>query len=253
MLQEEFEYIEKYLEGSLEGIPLEEFRARLKRDPDFAKTVQEQKILVEVLEEEGLRNRLNKVHQQLFETQTSSKLEPSGKRITLSPWIRYAAVACVGLVLGWLGFNYLGDDALGSKDASEQLFAAHFKPDPGLPTTMSAADNYDFFEAMVSYKQGDYTMAIDKWTSLLKEKPQNDTLNYFVGVAHLANGDEKDAITFLQATQGATDSMFSDEINHYLGLAHLKNGDVEKALVELKKSKQQKSKELIQLISNVEQ
>jgi len=133
-----------------------------------------------------------------------------------------------------------------SQERNQQLYATYFQPDPGLPTTMSSSTDFLFFEAMVFYKQGDYEKAITKWDPLLKEKPKNDTLNYFLGVAHLANENEDEAITFLQWASEHQQSRFLSDIYHYLGMAHLKQGDEERALIALRKSDLKKSKDLLE-------
>ena len=114
------------------------------------------------------------------------------------------------------------------------MFLEYFSPDPGLPTVMGNNDNYPFYEAMVDYKEGNYDVAIKKWRGLLVSKPNNDTLNYFLGVAHLANDDSKSAIPYLEKID-VSESFFGKDAKHYLGLAHLKSGDIEKAKALLEK------------------
>jgi len=249
MSQEDFENIEKYINGKLQGVALSDFETRLKEDKLFANAVEEQKIVQEVIEEQHLRKHLDVFHKALEGNQTDTNEPTSGKLIKMTSWLKYGLVASIALIVGWLGFNYLANNDKGNQDASERLFAAHFTPDPGLPTTMSAVDNYAFFEAMVSYKMKDYQSAISKWQPLLEEKPNNDTLNYFLGVANLAYGNEDEAITFLQWAAEHQDSHFLRDAYHYLGLAHLKNGDEAKAVNALEKSSLKKSKALLEKIA----
>ncbi len=88
---------------------------------------------------------------------------------------------------------------------------------------------------MVDYKQGNYDMAINKWEKLLAKKPENDTLNYFLGVSHLATGADNNAILFLKKVTNSN-SYFEKEARYYLGLAHLKNGEIDKAKIFLKEN-----------------
>ena len=160
--------------------------------------------------------------------------------------MKYTAAACVAILIVLGGYTFLQGNSLSNKN--EQLFATYFRPDPGLPTTMSVSDNFDFFDAMVSYKQGDYNKAITKWEVLLKEKPDNDTLNYFIGVAYLANGNEDQAITFLQWSSEHQESKFLKETYHYLGLANIKKGDLDKGKKNLELSDLPESKEVLKVI-----
>src|SRR5690606_23244373 len=106
---------------------------------------------------------------------------------------------------------------------NQKLYAEFFVPDPGLPTTMSSTNNYTFFDAMVNYKQGDYKTAIKKWETLEAANTENDTLIYFLGVAHLAKGNTEDAISYLEKSKDFKDSVFKNDAYYYLGMAHLKN------------------------------
>src|SRR5690606_38198090 len=97
-------------------------------------------------------------------------------------WSKWAVAACtIGLLLAGILFFF-------SRTPEEKLFVQFYRPDPGLPTLMGVSDHYEFENAMVSYKMGSYGEAIEGWRQLLKTYPQNDTLNYFIGSAYLAEG-----------------------------------------------------------------
>jgi len=249
MSQEDFEQIEKYLDGLLEGNSLELFRKRMDDDTSFYSVVQEQKLLRDAVQEEQLRDRLNDFHSSL-ESARDTATQRSGKVVLFRPWMRYAAVACVAILISWGGFTFLKESTNNNLNENEQLFASHFKPDPGLPTTMSTYSNYKFYEAMVDYKRGKYNIAISKWRKLRKDNTENDTLNYFLGVAYLAEGQPQMAISFLQNSTQIIESNFRSEAYYYLGLAHLKEGKNNEARTALEKSDQSESEELLIKLSN---
>ena len=115
---------------------------------------------------------------------------------------------------------------------------------------MSSNSNYEFYDAMVNYKQGDYKTAIEKWNVLKTKTPNNDTLNYFLGVAHLANENEVNAISFLEKSiQNKTFPLVSDAY-FYLGLAHLKEDNIELAKENFKQSTTENSKALLSELEN---
>ena len=94
---------------------------------------------------------------------------------------------------------------------------------------MGATDNFEFYDAMVNYKQGEYHSAINKWQTLLSSEQKNDTLHYFIGVAHLADGNENEAINYLLELNKNNSNSFKNETAYYLGLAYLKADNVKDA------------------------
>ena len=205
------------------------FHKKLEGDTVLKNQFEEFKILFFAVEEEGLRKVLNDFHDTIPKTETTSKGNFNLYRIAAG----FAVIVCLGL---WF-FN--------RQSPNEKLFEAYFTPDPGLPTVMGSSDNYDFYEAMVDYKQGHYQVAIEKWELLLQEKPNNDTLNYFLGAAHMANENTDKAIKFLIPLTDDQNSVFYDEANTFLGLALLKKGEVLEARSVWAKSNTSKSRKLL--------
>jgi tetratricopeptide (TPR) repeat protein len=110
---------------------------------------------------------------------------------------------------------------------------------------MSNNSDFEFFDGMVSYKRAEYQLAIEKWQNLLADKPQNDTLNYFLGVAYLAEKNQLKTIEFLTKVAGDSNSIFFKDVNFYLGLAYLKNDDIEKSIQSFNISNTEKSQQII--------
>ena len=80
----------------------------------------------------------------------------------------------------------------------------------------------------------------------VEDKPENDTLNYFIGVAHLANKNVTEAIPFLERSIEAEDDfVFLDDAYFYLGLAYLKEDNIELAKKHLGLSNTDKGKKII--------
>ena len=242
--QEEFETIERYLTNEMTAEEQKAFVQKISGDPSLQQKVNEVRTLIDGIEASALKNTLDDFHKKL--PQTHSKVVNKPKLITKSrksKLPRYAIAAVLVIVFGisWF-FN--------ATDSNEKLFAEYFTPDPGLPTTMSTTTNYTFFDGMVDYKQKKYQAAIDKWKPLLAEKPKNDTLQYFMGVAHLANGDENTAIPFLKKIQKQQESIFYKDSFYYLGMAQLKKGNIEEAKENLQQSEQNNTQEILSELSN---
>ncbi len=125
---------------------------------------------------------------------------------------------------------------LGRVGREEKLFSAYYKPDPGLISAMSTTDNYTFDRAMIDYKTGSYDSAIKAWETLLAAKPDNDTLNYFIGSAWLAKEDGEQAIPYFKKVIVLPGSYFKHDAYWYTGLALLKQKKVKEAVSFIRQS-----------------
>ncbi len=212
--QETQELIDAYLLGALDVDAQADFNERMKLFPDFRILVEEQKTLIRGVEENTLKNALDDYHSEIGEEPEKKWRSPS--------WLALAASFLILIsVSTWA--------ILSSGNSSEKIFAANFKPDPGLPTTMSTSSNYDFFYGMVRYKRKEYAEAISSWEPLYAANPENDTVVYFLGVANLANGNARQAEKYLQSAKEKPESAFYEDAQYYLALALIKENKIEEA------------------------
>ena len=223
--QEEWERAESYLLNTLPPDERTRFEQKLSADEALRASLAELRLLLMGVNETVLHEKMQSFHQALPATAPARQM--NRYRFSVPVWIAAASVVLVLLLAGWF--------FLLKEKSHERLFADYFKPDPGLITAMSATDNYVFEKAMIDYKQGNYAAAIQAWDSLQKLSPENDTLTYFLGVAHLANKEAASAIPYLQQAT-VKESFFQDDAWWYLGLALLKEGEWEKAIQVLEKS-----------------
>ncbi|AFL80765.1 hypothetical protein Aeqsu_1272 [Aequorivita sublithincola DSM 14238] len=219
--QETQELIDAYLLGTLNTDALNDFKKRMEISPNFRNFVDDQKVLKSAIEENNLKNSLDGFHSEIIESPEKKWLSPS--------WLALAASFLILIsVSTWA--------ILGSGNSAEKIFASNFKPDPGLPTTMGTSSNYEFYYGMVNYKRKEYSEAISRWETLYATNPKNDTLNYFLGVANLANGNPRQAEKYLQTAKEKTESTFYEEAQYYLALTLLKENKIEEAKEALAKS-----------------
>ncbi|WP_296383682.1 tetratricopeptide repeat protein [Winogradskyella sp.] len=238
--QKEFERIEAYLNGLLLDDDLTAFENILKKEDGFKAKVEDIKTVLTGIETQVLKEQLDIFHKDI--EQTSNDNVSTDIKVRTLHWKKIAVAAALIIAAGsfWLI----------SGDSNERLYSQYFTPDPGLPTTMSSTNNYEFYDAMVNYKQGDYKTAISKWEVLQKAKPNNDTINYFIGVAHLANKNEETAISFLENSIKNDEFPLVNDAYYYLGLAYLKEGNLEKAKANFKHSNIDNSKALLSKLND---
>ena len=184
------------------------------------------------------------------ESSLKEDLEPSkkgiqktktSKKIYFSNFGKFTLAIALIIAIGSIWFF--------SNSPNQKLYNKYFKPESGLPKT-DTIDNSDFYNAMSDYKSGNYNKAINKWLILNKDKPNNDTLNYFLGVAKMANKNVADAIPFLERCVAENSFSLLNNAYYYLGLAYLDKGNTELAKKYLSLSKNVNSKEILLKLTN---
>lgn len=232
--QSEFELIEQYLNGDLDADTAQQVLEQIEKNPIFKTKVETVKTIITGIESQVLKNKLDVFHEEL-----EQKLQiTTTKSLNNKSWWRPLAVAAA-LIIATGSYFWLGGNA------TDKLYNAYYTVDPGLPTNMGGDTMYEFNKAMVSYKQGNYTEAISGWKELAQQKQDNDTLNYFLGSALLAIDSTENAIKYLIKTTEQGGSTFRNEAFYYLGMAHLKNGNKTSAIKALKQSQLPEGKEII--------
>lgn len=224
--QEEFERIERYLLKSMAADEKINFEKELGEDQGFSDKLSKVKAMVEGIEEVVLRESMEGFHQQLNENR---KIKPKGGLHLL--WLPISIAASLVLLIGlftWLFWI--------RPSAEEQLFLAHYQPDPGLVTAMGSSMEYEFDRGMVDYKMGDYAAAIQRWENLIQEKAGNDTLNYFLGAAHLGLKNTDSAKAYFQKVLDDETNRFTEDAYWYMGLTNVLSNEFEKAMSYLEKS-----------------
>lgn len=232
------ETVERYYNGTMAQQERAHFEEQLQSDPEFKTLVEDIKTTISGIETQALKERLDEYHKEI-PTHNPLIAPPAKVRFLSFGKIAVAAGIIIALGMFWY-FNGTTND---------QLYSKYFTPDPGLPTTMSTSDNFVFYDAMVNYKQGDYTKAISKWEKLELKKPENDTIAYFLGVAHLANKNIEKAIPYLDKTTNKANSVFLEDAYYYLGLAYLKSDKTEEAIQAFQKSPSDKSREILKKLN----
>jgi tetratricopeptide (TPR) repeat protein len=214
-----FEKIEGYLQGTLPLAERKRFEAEMKENEELRNEVALQKKLVSSIETESVRQLLEQIHEENFERATPVVSIRHRRSYT---FIAAAASLALLILSGWWYIN-----SQVSQPAS--LYAAYFSPAAGLPTTLSYTNNARFSEGMISYKLEEYAEAREWWQPLLQADPANDTLNFYMGVAALADEQTDGAINYLSKVVEDNNSIYYTDAQWYLALACLLDDNKEKA------------------------
>ena len=182
MNQELFEKIESYLLNRMSETERSEFEARMASDASLQEEVITLQQLLSGIDTYGLKKKLNTYHI----PRDSNTTSPLVRRRSHFNLLRVAAGILILFSVGWWYFanTHSGNTA--------DRWGTVFYPDPGLPTSMGTTDHYNFYDAMVDYKNDNYPLALQKFNTITNGIGQ-DTLTYYKAMAHLQLGHLKEA------------------------------------------------------------
>jgi tetratricopeptide (TPR) repeat protein len=232
LTQAQFERIEAYLQQNLTEEENLQFKKELASNEALQKEVEIQRNLMLAVEAGALKSKMDAIHRKLFRSRS------------ITVWMAVAASIILLVAVGiWL---------INRPDPAERLYAESFTADPGLPVPMSATDDYLFYDAMVDYKSGKYSLAESKWSTLLIESPVNDTLLYYIGMCNVNDGNHDKAIPYLEKVIQLGSISFSGKSEWYLALCYLKLEDLEGLEKLAKESESDYSQKIRQLTKELE-
>lgn len=234
---EDLELIDRYLQDRLQDTELASFEERMAADSDWQQKVNEVRLLSLGISEAALEEKLDRFHTEM----NRPALKIAHKKDNRKKWLAAAAVIVIVI---------LGGVQLFQKPAHEKLFAAYYKPDPGLPVVMGeeGKSNYTLYDGMIDYKEGNYTKAIEKWKSI--GDSHTDTLSYYMGLANMSAGNMEQAVKYLDDVLGKEGNVYQQKATWYLALIYIKQDNKEAAANLLKKIEDMpEAKELLSRIS----
>ena len=171
---------------------------------------------VRVVGRAELRNYLQQVEQRAA---AEAAALPAARR----RWLRWAAVAAVGLLLVvstyllWL--RPLPSDA---------LFQSYFDPYPNVVAVVERGPETPREQlalAMRRYEAQQYAPAAQLLEEMLRTYPENDTLHFYLGNCYLATSQPARAADHFRHVIGAEKRALTDQARWYLALAFVAQGE----------------------------
>jgi hypothetical protein len=107
--------------------------------------------------------------------------------------------------------------------------------EPRMRGAEDAADT-QFHAAMRRYQQQDYAGAIPGLTEAARLNPKSSSIQFFLGVTHLLNGDRSGGIMHLRTVAAMEDSLEAGDAHFFLGKTLLGEHDAEGAVAEFQKA-----------------
>lgn len=207
-----FEQIEAYLLNTMTPAERTRFEQTLATDRSLQKELELQRQLLAMVE-------VGSFQPQTATAATAPAATQAPVKRLFNWW--WAAAALLILIAGLWYFQT-------NSISAQQLANQYFEPDPGLPVTMSSTRQYEFYDGMVSYKEADFDKAIAIWKAIEAKSGTTDTLQYYIGVAHLNEDQYIEALKqLLPVARG--NGKWKEKASWYLSIAYLKLDQPEKA------------------------
>ena len=234
---EELELIDAFLMEQETPVQKIAFAKKIEADVDWENKIDTIRLLKAGISEVALKQKLEHFHKEI---KPAILPQASVKRMnTLKVFFWAAASIIFILAIGFFIFK---------NDKFENAYANYYKPDPGLITVMGIADDYDFEEGMVQYKNGKYAKALELWRAPLEANKQSDTLLYFTASAYQALKEtDKATANYLKVLEQPNSAFYKDA-SWYLGLIYLENKNLDKAKPLLQQAERDETAELLQKI-----
>lgn len=183
MNSDQFEQIERFLDGEITRRELEERLQDVnpaELDAEIT-ALQNMRIAVEAA---GLKD-------QLTAALPKATSQPAKVRRLVS-WRQGLAIAASVLVLVTAYFFW-------PNSGEDNLYAKYEYIDPGLPVLMSQSDDHIMYDALTYYNEEDFATAISKLSAVQKQGLNNDTITYYLAASYLYERQADNAIENLAA------------------------------------------------------
>jgi hypothetical protein len=229
--------IRAYLNNTLPPNRRENFELRLLNEPDFKARFEELKPILETIEDIRWEKRVQEIiKSNIEEPPLSEPNSPGTIKVSfwqkLKPTVRYAAAACVVLMLGFIGYqnnhekDYNNSRADKDLEQSKESEKYNLKGDVG--------NNCPDEKTLNIYISGNY----DLFFKTISKQSESSCFAYYKGMCLLRMNSSENAIPFLEKVEKATDideNYIKDSAEWHLCLAYLKNNDKKEAIDELNK------------------
>lgn len=205
---EESELIDKYLQGKLTGDEFDFVENRIVNDKEFKRKMILRKAIVAGISEaysEELKAKLVE-----FDRSLESKKSP----------LRFSWKVAAVLV----GLLTVTTVLIMKLSLSNQSLEKYDLTEIGIPNMMGSDSELQLAEAMNNFKSENYQSALIKFQSILKSKPESDTLLYFIGVSAYRTSQFPTAINSFTMVINQRSPEYMDIAEYRLALAYLSNG-----------------------------
>ncbi len=173
-----FEQIEKYLQGDMTKEESLAFENEMQHNETLRDMTHQTKQAMEAIYISSMKEKLKSIDEKLNIERGKTK------QYTIVKW----AVAA-SIVIAVSVFTVVKLSA--PETESTAIYAQLYSKDPGMPTLMDQSFNFEFDDAMIDFKLGEYSNAIQKFLVLNRDEPGKDEVILYLGLSYMESGEHK--------------------------------------------------------------
>lgn len=226
MRMEISDYIEKHLNENIGETEKKEFENKLTSDPDFAKKVKEDVLVMNAFDE----IKAGELMEKMKEIDSEVDLENSGQS-KFHPMLKWAAIFGFLMMLStWFFFN--------RTHSSQDLFLAYYTTYPNVenPVVRSDANQQGAWRL---YSNGNYEDAYLQFQYSLRNGNPNEAGWFYLGICAIELDRFNQAEMAFNKVLSAEDGRYKEQAQWYLALSYLREDKLTEAknkLLEIEKS-----------------
>ncbi|PHN07969.1 tetratricopeptide repeat protein [Flavilitoribacter nigricans] len=213
-LAEQYDRIERYLQGAMTPGEMDEFNQKLNNDPELASAVTLHQELAETL----AGDRIHQFRKTLQEVNANWKPATGGRwlRVLKSPQNLAIAASLLLLIgfFGWWSFQTPSGAELASENFEQLPVQAFMSLDSGDAQVIRKSANQ-------AYIAGEYEAAAEQFEALTELAPGELSYQLYLGVSQVGANAAADAVNTLKPLADGTDQSVKSEAAWYLALAYL--------------------------------
>lgn len=219
---EQYDEIDNFLEGKLQGEELEKFTEKLNHNKEFAELVSS---YVETKHGVMYANRLS-IKKKLELLDQDQPKDKASFRI----WKIAASVAVLMILSFTAWYIYTPSN-------QEQIFIANYQPlsQIEIPTSRTETEDDDFLKkAFIAYQTKDFEGAETYLNKVSRERTYNSYADFIKGLVQMETKNYKSAIDLFNKSLQVKVPI-SKDVRWYLGLCYIKLNQTKKARIELER------------------
>jgi tetratricopeptide (TPR) repeat protein len=175
--------------------------------------------------------------------------QPKARRSPYARWGAIAAMLAIGGMLTWWRLDRPSvERAMTSRPTAaakppqaripeeSPMLLARIDPPSYTRPILRGGGEEAFLDAMRQYNARDYSAAIPKLQSAVREDPSNSAAQFFLGICYLMQGDDSEGRAHLSAVVAMGDSPELESAHFYLAEAWLRQGRKTETKAELRRA-----------------